>query len=291
VRPRRAGFAGLASLALIATPALAAMTEPSADAPGIADRAGAGEAMLAGSREAAPAGSGGAAPAATREAAPAGSRDHALRHAAAALAARPRPAPPRFLTARVRPGQSVALRSRPGGAAVATAADRTEFGSPRVLGVVRRRGAWLGVTTPDRPNGTLAWIRRDRRVTLRRTAVSVRVDLSRRTLAVRRGGRVLTRATVAIGMPGSPTPTGRFAVTDKLSGPRFSASYGCCILALSGTQPNPPPGWSGGNRLAIHGTYGPVGSPTSAGCVRAANPDMERLMRLVPAGAPVFIGP
>src|SRR5438046_10470300 len=27
-----------------------------------------------------------------------------------------------------------------------------------------------------------------------------------------------------------------------------------CILALSATQPNLPAGWSGGNRIAIHGT-------------------------------------
>jgi lipoprotein-anchoring transpeptidase ErfK/SrfK len=147
------------------------------------------------------------------------------------------------------------------------------------------------VTTPDRPNGSLAWIRRDRRLSLRRTAVSVRVDLSRRGLAVRRGRRVVARATVAIGMPGSPTPTGRFSVTDRLPGPRFSASYGCCILALSGTQPNPPPGWGGGNRLAIHGTDAPgtIGTPASAGCLRAADADLQVLMRRVPLGTPVFI--
>src|SRR5213076_3525309 len=71
----------------------------------------------------------------------------------------------------------------------------------------------------------------------------------------------IRRATVGVGRLGSPTPTGHFAVTDKLNGPAYSAYYGCCILALSATQPNLPAGWSGGNRIAIHG--GPTGSAVS----------------------------
>ena len=34
----------------------------------------------------------------------------------------------------------------------------TEFGSPRVLSVAARRGAWLGVVTDEQPNGQLAWV-------------------------------------------------------------------------------------------------------------------------------------
>ena len=91
--------------------------------------------------------------------------------------------------------------------------------------------------------------------------------------------------------PGSETPTGRFAVTDKLSGPRFGPYYGCCILALNGKQPNLPAGWQGGNRLAIHGTNSPgtIGAAASAGCLRAGDADLRLLMRRVPLGTPVFI--
>lgn len=35
---------------------------------------------------------------------------------------------------------------------------------------------------------------------------------------------------------------------------RAASPYGCCVLALTGRQPNVPQGWKGGNRLAIHGT-------------------------------------
>src|SRR5918992_817506 len=79
--------------------------------------------------------------------------------------------------------------------------------------------------------------------------------------------------------------------TDKLPGARYSSVYGCCILALSGTQPNLPRGWTGGNRLAIHGTpeQGSVGGRESAGCLHARDGDLRRLMSAVPLGTPVRI--
>jgi L,D-transpeptidase catalytic domain len=187
---------------------------------------------------------------------------------------------------------SVPLRLRPGGRAAARLGSRTEFGSRRVLGVAARRGPWLGVVATERPNGRLGWVhRRNPRLALRRTRYSLHADLSRRRLVLRRGGRRVHSLSVAIGRPGSPTPTGRFAVTDKLRGSRFSPYYGCCILALSGHQPNTPPGWQGGNRLAIHGTDAPatIGTPASAGCLRGADAGLVPLMRRVPLGTAVFI--
>jgi lipoprotein-anchoring transpeptidase ErfK/SrfK len=82
-------------------------------------------------------------------------------------------------------------------------------------------------------------------------------------------------------------------VTDKLRGSAYSAAYGCCILALSAIQPNLPAGWSGGNRIAIHGTLsaGDFGRAVSAGCVHARDTDLRYLMRGVPLGTPVVIRP
>jgi lipoprotein-anchoring transpeptidase ErfK/SrfK len=126
-----------------------------------------------------------------------------------------------------------------------------------------------------------------------RTPLELDVDLSARTLTVRRGDAVLRRTSVGIGALDSRTPTGRFAVTDKLDGTDFSPAYGCCILALSATQPNLPRGWAGGNRIAIHGTSSPsdVGQAVSAGCVHARDADLRYLMRVVPLGTPVVIRP
>jgi lipoprotein-anchoring transpeptidase ErfK/SrfK len=115
--------------------------------------------------------------------------------------------------------------------------------------------------------------------------------VSERRVVLLRDGRVVRRLTVAVGRPESPTPTGRFAVTDKLAGARFGPYYGCCILAISATQPNTPPGWTGGDRMAIHGTDVPatIGAPVSAGCLRAADSDLAFLMERVPLGTPVVI--
>ncbi len=186
--------------------------------------------------------------------------------------------------------RTAVMRSGPAGRVIERLGPRTEFGGPTAMSVVRRRGRWVGVTTARRSNGSLGWLdARSLRTT--RTRLTIRVDRSARRLELRRGGTALTRTTVSIGRAGSPTPTGRFAVTDKLRGDRFGSYYGCCILALSGTQPNTPPGWPGGNRLAIHGTPNPgsLGSAVSAGCVHASTAMLERLMRQVPVGTPVVI--
>lgn len=187
---------------------------------------------------------------------------------------------------------AVSLSERPSGPATGSVGASTEFGSPHVLGVAAQKGDWLGVVTSARPNGRLGWVRRDAAaVAVRRTRWSLHADLSERKLVLRRNGRAVHSLTVAIGRPGSETPTGRFAVTDKLRGSKFGPYYGCCILALSGHQPNTPPGWTGGNRLAVHGTDAPstIGTPSSAGCLRASDADLEVLMARVPLGTPVFI--
>jgi lipoprotein-anchoring transpeptidase ErfK/SrfK len=202
------------------------------------------------------------------------------------------PVEPGFLVVRPASSKGVVVRARPRGPVVARLGARTEFGSPTTLAVVRTRGRWLGVVTTHLPNGRLGWVDpAETRLARSRTRVSVTVDLSARRLVVRRGDRVLRRVRVAVGRPSTPTPVGRFAVTDKLSGPRYSAAYGCCILALSAHQPNLPSGWPGGDRIAVHGTNDPgsIGTAASAGCPRAGDADMRYLLRTVPLGAPVVV--
>jgi lipoprotein-anchoring transpeptidase ErfK/SrfK len=75
-----------------------------------------------------------------------------------------------------------------------------------------------------------------------------------------------------------------------LNGPDFGPFYGCCILALSGRQPNLPRGWSGGDRLAIHGSSTPTwGKAVSNGCLHADEADLRYLMRWVPLGTYVRV--
>lgn len=138
----------------------------------------------------------------------------------------------------------------------------------------------------------MGWINaRSSSVRLVHALIWIEVDLSRRELTVHRQNSVLRRFRVAIGQPESPTPTGRFAVTDKLPGADFASVYGCCILALSGHQTRLPPGWTGGDRLAIHATIDPedIGARVSAGCVSARDTDLRYLMSVIPLGTAVVI--
>ncbi len=207
----------------------------------------------------------------------------------------PAPATPRLVAGphlRASLSAPVLLHAAPGGRVLARLATRTEFGSARVLAVLERRGAWLGVQAPELRNGEIGWITaRPPRVRLGRLSDSLHVDLSERHLEHRRGGRLLRRLSVAVGRAGHRTPTGRFAVTDRLRITDPRSPYGCCAIALSGHQPNVPQGWSGGDRLAIHGTNAEwsVGRAASLGCLRARAPDIRALMRSVPLGTPVYV--
>jgi hypothetical protein len=201
-----------------------------------------------------------------------------------------RPVEQPHLLARVE--QPVQVLTRPGGAPLATMAARTPFGSPRVLSVVGRRGAWLHVATADLPSGRDGWLAADTPgVALASTHLSIVVRLRARTLELRRDRHVLRRFAVGVGSPATPTPTGRFAVTDKLHGAGYSPVYGCCILALSARQTHLPAGWRGGDRIAIHGTNLPssIGAAVSTGCVHAPDAELRYLMARVPLGTPVTI--
>jgi L,D-transpeptidase-like protein len=196
---------------------------------------------------------------------------------------------PNFEILAVRRGARVPLLASPHGRLIRALGPHTEFGSPRVLGVAVQRGSWIGVVTPLRPDGVLGWVRFDPGKLYRYwTRYSLKVLRSERALELRYGTRLLGRYTVTVGAAGSVTPRGRFAITDALD---FGSSpfYGCCALALSGRQEHLPVGWLGGDRIAIHGTPGPVGEAASHGCIRATDETMHTLFRRVPLGTPVFV--
>jgi L,D-transpeptidase catalytic domain len=191
------------------------------------------------------------------------------------------------IIASVKPGQRVALHASPNGRSVGIIGSRTVYGSRLTMPVVRRRGDWLGVISAAMPNGRLGWIKPEpEALTFGRVRLELEADLSRQLLRVWVHGRVVRRIRIGIGRPGTSTPTGRFSITDKMPVSSLGSSYGCCILALSGNQPHPPRGWTGGARLAIHGgAYGAV----SAGCLHASSRDLRYLMRVVPLGTQIVI--
>ena len=204
------------------------------------------------------------------------------------IAAKSRPG---TVIARIRSGRKVGLRLRPTGRIVAWLPSRTEFGSPQTLAVTRMfPGRRFAVVTSALPIGQGGWVEaHPGMLRLSRSRLTLDVDLSRQLLRVRAGTRVVRTIGVGIGAAGTPTPTGRFAVTDKLNGAAYSPVYGCCILALSAHQTHLPSGWTGGDRIAIHG--GSTTGAVSTGCLHASTAALRYLMRLVPLGAQVVIHP
>jgi L,D-transpeptidase catalytic domain len=185
--------------------------------------------------------------------------------------------------------QTVVLRTGPGGKPLMRVGPRGPLGGPLVLGVVGVRGRWVQVTAEALPNGHFGWAKFGRDIGVHPVRWTLRASLSRRRLDVLRGGRIVRTIPVAIGAPGSPTPTGRFAIAEKLTGP-FGPAFGPRILVLTARQPRLPAGWNTHVTyyVAIHAGVG-QGSAVSAGCLHMDEPDVRYLMRTVPLGTPVLI--
>jgi lipoprotein-anchoring transpeptidase ErfK/SrfK len=172
---------------------------------------------------------------------------------------------------------------------VATITTKTEFKSPTILAVAARKPGWVLVRTAVRKHH-VGWLPLGAGVLFSQPRTLV-VDLSRRTITVFHRGRSAAVYHVAIGAPGTPTPRGRFAVTDRLTTGDAGGPYGCCILALNGRQAKIAQGWGGGDRIAIHATPATwtIGKRVSHGCIRATNASLRRLMKMVRLGTPVTI--
>jgi len=89
---------------------------------------------------------------------------------------------------------------------------------PLTFMVERERGDWLKVQLPERPNGSSGWVRRSD-VSLSQTDYSVKIDLPRHRITVRQGDRVVQRAKVGLGQSATPTPSGRYYLTELIQPP------------------------------------------------------------------------
>jgi lipoprotein-anchoring transpeptidase ErfK/SrfK len=146
------------------------------------------------------------------------------------------------------------------------------------------------VISPLAGNGHVGWIPAAD-ASLSRVDWELKVSLSARRVSVLYNGRTVERYTVAIGQPSAPTPTGRYAVTDRLLTGDPTGPYGCCILALSAKAPHAIQDWSGGNRIAIHSTpeTSTIGEPVSHGCLRLTLAEGRWLLNHIPLGTPTLI--
>ncbi|MDP9327753.1 MAG: L,D-transpeptidase, partial [Actinomycetota bacterium] len=185
----------------------------------------------------------------------------------------------------VRITHDFAMRARPGQGSVVgiLPAGSKYYRTPTVAWVQRvsRNGRFGELAVPYSATGTMGWIPL-RGLQHRSTFLQVDVDLSRHRVVVERRGRVLFGTPAAIGAPSSPTPIGRYFVTDRVSFPSGGA-LGRYAFGISGIQSHLPDGWTAGDQLAIHGTNDPasLGRSVSAGCVRVSAAALRRLVPLL----------
>jgi lipoprotein-anchoring transpeptidase ErfK/SrfK len=153
----------------------------------------------------------------------------------------------------------------------------------------RCRPAWLHVELPIRPNGATGWVRAslvDRAVVHARIVV----DLSEHRLWLYRHGRVAFTSPVAVGTSATPTPVGRYYVSQRLIPADPNGPWGPYALGTSAYSPVLR-GWTQGGPIGIHGTNEPwsIGHDASNGCIRLPNAAVTTLFRMTLAGTPIFI--
>lgn len=169
---------------------------------------------------------------------------------------------------------------------------QTPLGSDRVFRVVAEQDAWVQVLLPGRPLGASGWVPRDA-VHLQAVPHRLVVERGEQRLTLYEGGAVVLSAPVVVGRDATPTPLGRFFVTDLLRAPDPDGAFGPYAFGLSGRSEVLDTFAGGDGQLAVHGTNRPdlLGSVASNGCVRVANDVVTQLVGLLPLGTPVDVVP
>lgn len=158
------------------------------------------------------------------------------------------------------------------------------------LPVVHRRGHWLRVLLPGRPNGHTGWIDA-RKATLWKTSWHVVVRTDSKRLFVFKGRRIVRSFPVVVGKRSTPTPHGRFYVEEAIILPPHSPGWPFAY-ALSARSTVYQEFDGGPGQIAIHGVYGIGGTPGRAqshGCIRVATAALEWMARRFGTGTPVEI--
>lgn len=202
---------------------------------------------------------------------------------------KPRPAlvahVPNDLSITAHPGRGKVIGTMPAGSRY--------FGEPLRTPIIdtSSKARFGKVTIPYSGRRITGWIHIGG-LELSRNPYSVRADLSRHVVRVMRLDKEIMRFPAATGAPSSPTPVGRYFVTDLVEIAPGS-SFGSYAFGLSGIQTRLPAGWSGGDQLAIHGTSDPssIGTSASAGCLRVSEGALDRLKPLLKLGTPVIVEP
>jgi lipoprotein-anchoring transpeptidase ErfK/SrfK len=147
------------------------------------------------------------------------------------------------------------------------------------------------VTTAALPAPAVVQVSRKRiNPAARRPSRHVLVSIPDRKLAVLENGKVIGTFRIAVGASASPSPTGEFRITSRLSDPTY---YHSGVVIPPGSDNPVGPRWVGLSQkgYGIHGTNEPwsIGRAASHGCIRMRNRDIEQFFSLVSVGDTVGI--
>ena len=161
---------------------------------------------------------------------------------------------------------------------------------PLVMLVTRRRADWVKVQLPTRPNLSQAWVH-ERDVSLRHNEWRLRVDLSAYRVYTYRGDRLISEHTIGVGQSVTPTPHGRYYLTDLVKPEDPDGLYGAYAFGLSAHSDVITSFGTGDGQIGIHGTNdtSTLQSQVSHGCIRVGNSVIESFARHLPLGTPVRI--
>jgi lipoprotein-anchoring transpeptidase ErfK/SrfK len=168
-------------------------------------------------------------------------------------------------------------------------------GVPTVFGVVgavvnrRCRSTWYRVQLPMRPNGVTGFVRASA-VGITNVRARLDVDLTARRVTLFDDGVEVLSTRAAIGTPRTPTPLGRYYVTQRLVPRDPRGPYGPGAVGISAFS-NVLTGWTQGGPIGIHGTNQPqlIGRRISNGCIRVVNSAIRRIFAAALPGTPVLI--
>ncbi len=200
------------------------------------------------------------------------------------------PAPTKLALLALTTEAAVSVHPAPGdNAVVKMLSNPTIERQPLAMLVVDRQDDWLQVRYPERPNGSLGWVRAAE-VTLTPLTNRIVISIANRSLRVLDPAQqVLYETNVAVGKPATPTPLGRFYVDIWLPNP--GNPYGRFMLSIGGFSEVLRSFGGGRGQIAMHGWSDPsvMGKNVSNGCVRMRNEDIVRVSQLAPLGTPVEI--
>ena len=103
-------------------------------------------------------------------------------------------------------------------------------------------------------------------------------------------GKVLRTFSVSVGAVGSPSPTGKFEIVNRLADPTY---YHAGVVIPAGKNNPLGPRWVGLNKqgYGIHGTSAPgsIGKAASHGCIRLPGEMAVRFFENSPVGTSVTV--